>query len=97
MIKKNDIIDIIFTCIEEINKQKNIEIEKSIDTRLFGAESDLDSLGLVSLVVSVEENINSKYDVSISIADERAMSQKHSPFRSVDTLSDYILLLLNDQ
>jgi acyl carrier protein len=58
---------------------------------LFGKGSDLDSLGLVNFIVSVEENINNRFDVSISIVDEKAMSQKNSPFKSVDSLAEYIL------
>ena len=34
---------------------------------------------------------------SISIADEKAMSQKYSPFRSVDTLANYVMGLVNEE
>ena len=64
---------------------------------LFGGGSDLDSLGLVNLIVCIEENINTEFNMSVSIADEKAMSQKHSPFRSVDTLADYLFALLNEK
>ena len=57
----------------------------------------MDSLGLVNLIVSVEQNIEDDFDVSITIADERAMSQKHSPFRTVGTLADYIEILLKEK
>ena len=96
MTTKNEVIEIIFNCIEEINHQNDIEINKDLSAKLFGKESDLDSLGLVNLIVSIEENVNDKYDVSISLADEKAMSQKYSPFRSIDALSDYIMELLNE-
>lgn len=94
---KSEIIEIIFKSIEEINQQNDTHLVKDVNTKLFGRESELDSLGIVNLIVSVEENINNEYNVSISIADEKAMSQKHSPFRSVDTLADYILKLLNEK
>jgi D-alanine--poly(phosphoribitol) ligase subunit 2 len=94
MTTKSEIIIIIYNCIEEINQENGIKISKEIHTKLFGRESELDSLGLVDLIVRIEDSINDKYDVSISIADEKAMSQKHSPFRSIETLVDYILVLL---
>ena len=96
MTKKNEIIDIIFNSIEDINLQNEINIPKDINARIFGKESSLDSLGLVNLIVGIEEEINEKYDVTISIADEKAMSQVRSPFRTVDTLADYIYLLVKE-
>lgn len=95
--QKNEIINLIYESIDEINEQNEISISKEPSARLFGKESDLDSLGLVNLIVSIEESVNESFDTSISIADEKAMSQKHSPFRTVDTLAEYIVLLINEE
>jgi len=94
---KEEVIDVIFKSIEEFSQQNDVQLEAKVDTILFGSQSQLDSMDVVHLLVSIEENINSKFDTSISIADERAMSQKNSPFKTVSTLSEYILLLLNEQ
>ena len=64
--------------------------------KLLGPESSVDSLGVVNLLVTLEQNIEDEFNVNITIADEKAMSQKHSPFRSVGTLIEYIQLLLNE-
>ena len=95
MVTKEEIIEIIFNSIDEINEQNETHLVKNEKTKLFGRDSDLDSLGLVNLIVSVEENINERLNVSISIVDEKAMSQKKSPFKSVETLTDYLIQLLN--
>lgn len=95
MTTKNEIIEIIFNSIDEINELNDSHLVKDEQTKLFGKGSDLDSLGLVNFIVSVEENINNAFDVSVSIADEKAMSQKNSPFKSVESLADYILELIN--
>jgi D-alanine--poly(phosphoribitol) ligase subunit 2 len=94
MISKTDIIEIIYQSIDEINQQERIDIPKSLQSQLFGRGSRLDSLGLVNFIVSVEEKINDKHGFSISLADEKAMSQKNSPFLSVDTLAEYILQII---
>jgi D-alanine--poly(phosphoribitol) ligase subunit 2 len=70
-------------------------VEKNVDTPLVGKGSTLDSLGIVNLIVIIEENINSSFELSITIADEKAMSQKRSPFLNVGTLADYIFTILN--
>jgi acyl carrier protein len=60
-----------------------------------GADSEIDSLGLVSLIVSIEDAVNKEFDSSITLADEKAMSQAVSPFKTLDTLSNYVITLLD--
>jgi acyl carrier protein len=67
------------------------------NTRLIGREAVLDSMGLVTLIVEIEQRLEEDHDVVVVIADERAMSQKHSPFRSVGSLADYILHLAEEE
>ena len=96
----NDRIKIvIMNSIEEINRQLENEhqLEKSTNTVLFGEDGKLDSLGLINLVVAVEQNIEDEFDVTITLADERAMSQETSPFKTVGTLTDYIEMILEEK
>jgi len=62
-----------------------------------GSSSKLDSLGLINIIVAVENNIENEFDTTITLADERAMSQENSPFRTVGSLADYIELLLEEK
>lgn len=64
---------------------------------LFGEEGQLDSLGLVNLVVAVEEALEKEFELALSLADERALSARRSPFRDVSTLTDYALTLLDER
>lgn len=63
-------------------------------TALFGREGCLDSLGLVSLVVGVEQALQDELNLTVSLADEKALSQRHSPYRTVETLADYAVSAL---
>jgi D-alanine--poly(phosphoribitol) ligase subunit 2 len=98
MSKHERILQAIYNALDEINEQlpKGKLLDKSPDTILFGKSGQLDSLGLVSLIVAVEQNIEDEFGVSITLADERAMSQQNSPFKTVAALSDYVALLLAD-
>ena len=98
MIEKKTIENIIINAVKEINERlpKEQQISKTSKTVLFGKSGQLDSLGLVNLLVIIEQNIEDEFDVSITIADEKAMSQKYSPFRTIGTLTNYINMLLND-
>jgi len=68
----------------------------SDQTRLFGKEGLFDSLGLVALIVDVEQAIADASGASVTLGDDRAMSQSHSPFRSVGALADYALMLISE-
>jgi acyl carrier protein len=96
---KEKVIEVIYKAIDEVNEERSADeglINKSPDTRLFGGDSVIDSLGLVNLLVLIEEKINTEFDLALTVADERAMSQRNSPFRSVNTFADYILILINE-
>ena len=64
------------------------------ETLLFG--ENLDSMGIVFLVTDLEERISEELEVNITLADERAMSQRTSPFKSVKTLTKYTQTLINE-
>jgi acyl carrier protein len=66
-------------------------------TSLIGREAVLDSMGLVNLIVEIEQRLEEDYGVVVILADERAMSQKKSPFHSVGSLTDYICQLIQEQ
>ena len=71
-------------------------MEKSLTTVLYGEKGKLDSLGLVNLIVAVEQKIQDEFGLTITLATERAMSQENSPFRSVQSLLNYTTLLLEE-
>ena len=95
---RKTIENLIITSVKEINEQlpQEQQLGQSAKTVLFGKDGKLDSLGLVTLLVIIEQNIEDEFDVSITIADEKAMSQKRSPFRTIGTLADYIDMLLRE-
>ena len=70
-------------------------IELSLDSRLFGGGGPLDSMALVNLVVDLEELIEDDYGKTITLADEKAMSRRTSPFSRVQNLIDYVQEQLN--
>jgi hypothetical protein len=51
---------------------------------------------LVSLIVTTEREIEDAFGVTLTLANDRALSMKTSPFRSIQSLADYIALLIRD-
>ena len=99
MTDSDRIQDILYAAVDEINRELPPEqqLERSLDTVLFGAQGRLDSLALVTFVLSVEEKVRDAFDLPVSLSDDRAMSQRNSPFRSLRTLHAYITSLLQEQ
>ncbi len=92
MVEMDKITKLVYNAIDEINKEnsKKQKITKSLDTVLYGGQNNLDSLGLVNLIVNIEEKIEDNLGITIDLTDDKAMSQKRSPFRTIGTLVDYI-------
>lgn len=87
-----ELIQLIIDTTQSIAAEQNLEIDDgtlSSETRLFGQEGVLDSLALVSLVIAVEQRIEEESGTRVELADEKALSQKSSPYRSIGTLADY--------
>jgi len=94
----NDIQQIIFNAIEMTNnaREEDKQIPIAEDTELYGMNGQLDSMGLVAFLIDIEESFLD-HEIEISLSDERAMSQSNSPFRNVQTLTDYIAVLIKEK
>lgn len=95
---RDQVLGLIYDAIDELNGtlKPDRKLDKTPDTQLFGESGKLDSFGLVALIVGVELRLGDSFGVPVTLADERAMSQRNSPFRSVGTLADYSVDLLRD-
>lgn len=89
---------IVIDTLVELNEELELEeLENpTLKTKLYGGSSSLDSLALVSFIADLEEKIDEEFDKQIVLADEKAMSQRTSPFRNVESLVNYIQKLLDE-
>ena len=97
--QREDVLNLVLTCLSETLTDCGQELAEpaSETTSLVGRSSTLDSLGLVQLLVALEQQLQEQHDVLITVADDRAMSQRNSPFRTVGTLTDYVQMLVGEQ
>ncbi len=87
---------LVYEAIDDFNQQwmRETPLPTAPDTVLLGPAGTLDSLGFVNLIVSTEARIEDAFGRPITLADERAMARERSPFRTVATLVDYVVTLL---
>jgi len=95
--EKPAILELVLNAIEMTNnmREEDRQIPKSETTELYGANGNLDSMGLVAFLIDIEESLLDE-DIQITLSDERAMSQSKSPFRNVETLINYIDELIKE-
>jgi len=96
MSERERVMKAIYAAVEELNNQLpiSVRVEKSLDAPLYGKSSKLESIDLVGFIIEVEDKIKEEFGVPITIVDEKAMSQQHSPFLTLGTLTDYLDALL---
>ncbi len=93
-----EIKEILKLAIDELNEQleDDEKVEFSDDVRFIGSKACIDSITFVTLISIIEELIEEKYNKTIHLVNEKAFSQKRSPFYSIETMSAYIEDLLKE-
>jgi acyl carrier protein len=67
------------------------------NTVLFGLNSEIDSLSLVSVIVDLEMEFYDNHNLEISLTDDRAMTRAVSPYDNISVLADYIVELVSEK
>ncbi len=92
------ITEIVYSVIDETNSDLvNKKISKSLDSELYGHKDLLDSFELVNFIVLLEEKIEERLSTTLSLTDDKALSQDYSPFGTIGTLIDYVITSLDEQ
>ncbi|MCK5505612.1 MAG: hypothetical protein KAJ10_10640 [Thermodesulfovibrionia bacterium] len=90
------IVQAIMASIDEVNEQlpKEEKMEKSDDSVLFGNGGILDSLGLVSLITTLEQKIEEQFGITATLLEDIADLENDNPFETVQTLANYTASIL---
>ena len=90
-----DALQLVYLAIDEVNAQMEDHppIPKSPDTVLLG-NSGMDSLTLVNLISTIEQDIQTQTGKMVTVIDEQVFTQAEGPLRTVGTLASYLQGLL---
>jgi acyl carrier protein len=96
MIEPDAALAIVVASLREVIAQSGAPALEAIngDTVLVGKDAVLDSLGVVSLIVEIEQRLEAEHSVSVTLANDKAMSQRNSPFRTVAVLSEHVVAMV---
>ena len=88
---------IIVSSLKDVLLERNLPVPSlEGETSLLGRGSLLDSLGLVTLITTVEAKLYDDFGLLVTLTDSKAFSQKNSPFKTINTLTDYVMSILDD-
>lgn len=95
---KDKIFSLIEAGLTELNQELQYEELKQItpETVVFGGGDGIDSLSLAFLVSQLEIAVDEEFEKQVILADEKAMSMHSSPYRSVASLTDFIMTRLEE-
>lgn len=93
------ITESLLRAVDEVNQglPPNKRVPREQNAVLFGMHAEVDSLVLINLVIVAERNIESDFGRTITLADERALLEEKSPFRSISSMADYVAKLLREE
>ena len=93
MIARKDAYEIVIASLNEVFAQIGAPVPESLgeDTVLVGNDPVLDSLGVVQLIVEVEQRVEQGHNISVTLANDKAMSARNSPFRTIGVLADHVV------
>ena len=96
MIERTAALNIVYASLQEVFAQTGLDAPAGLneETVLVGKDAVLDSLGVVSLIVEVEQRVEGEHGASVTLANDKAMSQRNSPFRTVGILTDHVVAMV---
>lgn len=91
--------ELVVAGLREVIAQSDRPLPATLDeaTNLVGKQAVLDSLALVTFIVDLEQRIEEELGAVLTLTDDRAMSQKSSPFRTVGALVAYLEELIGEE
>jgi hypothetical protein len=67
-----------------------VGIPKDPETRLFGVDAQVDSIGLFNFAMAAEERYQDLTGTPISLVNPKVLSIRPNPFRTLSTLARYL-------
>lgn len=87
-----EVENVVVEVVRDICNERGIESPTlDCDTILIGSEALVDSVGLVTIVMEIEERLSEDFAVEVSLTSDKAMSRERSPLRTIGSIRDYVV------
>lgn len=86
------ILDVVFRALDDVNRTlpPDQQVPKAEDAPLAEPAGPLTSLGLVNLVVALEDRVEQTFGASVNLADAASDMTEENPFATVRSLARHV-------
>lgn len=77
---KQKIGEIVEKALEEVNEDADERVDYAKETKLFGKGGGLDSFSFVTLISSIEEQIQEQFGKEVYLVSDEVYEKKYNPF-----------------
>lgn len=94
---QEQVLKAIYRAIDEVNLllAEDAQIHKEETTVLLGDGAVVDSLGLINLIVAVEQCVEIDSGQAVMLTQDDALTQPNGPLQTVGSLANHVALLFN--
>jgi hypothetical protein len=95
--ERQNLIAVMVQRLQEVLVEESVEtmIQADPASPLLGPDAVISSLALVSYILDIEALVAEHFDdAEVTLVSESALSRRNSPFRTIETLADYVFELL---
>lgn len=97
MITNEEATHAIIAIIDRIRSEMDLEMEITTDLVIIGESSLFDSMAFLDLIAGIEEWMDEKYELYISLAGDDEDFSPDGPFGRVDRLAQYVTDLVKKE
>ena len=89
----SDILQSIYDTVEEVNRQlpNEQQLQRSPDTIIVGDGGVLDSLGVISFLVALEDRLSRETGNAITLLDEEIISESDGSLKTIGHIEQFII------
>jgi acyl carrier protein len=98
MIDRKTALEVVIVSLRDAVEQSGNPVPADIteETVIVGKDALLDSVQVVSLIIDVEQRLEMDHNISVTLASDKAMSKRTSPFRTAGVLADYVCEVIKE-
>lgn len=86
------IVELIFDVVDEVNLEfpENKRIKKSLESELYGGNSNLDYSDFINFMSKIEKKFEEKFGEKIEIFNKISLQKKEFVFENIESLASFI-------
>jgi len=81
---------IIYSTINKINDDLGVDIKTDDNSDLVGGQSPLDSLGVITFLMELENNLEENLNIELTLVNDDVLSNENTPLKNIKSLKKHL-------